>query len=53
MISTVAHEYLASWDTVCKLPAIEFLNVYQFVLDRKKRELELQKKSLSQIKHRY
>lgn len=53
MISTVAHEYLASWDTVCKLSAIEFLNIYQFVIDRKKQELEIQKKSLSRLRSRY
>ena len=54
MISAVAHEYNASWDYVTNnLTAIEFLNIYQFIIERKKRELEMQKQSLSRIKHRY
>lgn len=51
MISTVSHEFLCSWDEACKLPVIEFLNVYSFVTARKERELEIQRKSLRNIKH--
>lgn len=51
MISTVSHEYLCSWDECCKLPIIEFLNVYSFVVTRKQRELDIQRKALHNIKH--
>lgn len=52
MISTVAHEYNTSWDKACEISAIEFLNVYSFVVARKTRELEIQRKEIAITRRR-
>lgn len=52
MISAVAHEYNCSWDKACELTAIEFLNVFSFIMAKKNREIEIQRAELAKIRRK-